>query len=635
MPKEKRTKCIDDLRHAEYYQMQQVFDELYAKSSKGEKFTNLMEIILSRENILLAYRNIKTNMGSKTPGTDNITIKDIGRLTPEEVIEKVRYFTAGSIHGYRPKPVRRKDIPKANGKTRPLGIPCMWDRLIQQCIKQVMEPICEAKFSNNSFGFRPDRSVENAISRTYQLLQLSKVNYVIEIDIEGFFDNVNHSKLIKQIWSMGIQDKHLIYILKCILKAPIRMPDNSIIYPQKGTQQGGVISPLLANIVLNEFDYWIESQWQENPIALKYMSDRGEKGMDKSKGYNQMRKTKLKEMYIVRYADDIRLFCRKRSDAVKVKEAAVQWLSKRLKLNVSQEKTRIVNVKRKYSEFLGFKIRLMKKSVKHTVKSRMSDKALKKQINKLTEQVKNIAKPRKAKSERQEAYLYNSMVMGVQNYYCLATHICDDCRILNRRVMTILTNRLHTQKGNRLSKTGRTLTRAESKRYGKSKMLRYVSGSKEPIYPIGYIKHKIPMRNKQKINRYTSEGRSEIHDNLRINTNLLKQIMKQPLSNNSIEYADNRISLFSAQWGKCGVTGREFQSIDEIHCHHKIPKNKSGTDEYSNLILVSVQVHILIHATNTDIINKYLQLLQLDKNQMNKLNELRESAKLEIIQIKK
>lgn len=198
MPKKKQEKllCVEALRHSEYYGMQEIFDDLYAKSAAGEKFTDLMDLILLRENILLAYRNIKANSGSNTPGTDNLTIRDIEKLTPEDVVEKVHSIINGRW-GYRPKPVRRKEIPKPNGSMRPLGIPCIWDRLIQQCIKQVMEPICEAKFSNNSYGFRPMRSVENAIAATYKHLQLSNIHYVIEFDIKGFFDEVNHTKLIR------------------------------------------------------------------------------------------------------------------------------------------------------------------------------------------------------------------------------------------------------------------------------------------------------------------------------------------------------------------------------------------------------------------------------------------------------
>lgn len=251
MPKGSRNLCVDDLRHAEYYGMQPTFDELYQRSRDGGIFDNLMDLILSRDNILLAYRNIKANGGSYTAGTDNRNITDIGGMAPEKVVEKVRFIVTGSQHGYRPKPVRRKDIPKPNGKTRPLGIPCIWDRLIQQCIKQILEPICEAKFSNNSYGFRPNRSVEHAINRTYSMLQMMNLHYVIEFDIKGFFDNVNHSKLIRQIWSLGIRDKQLIFVIKRILAAPIRMPDGSTIIPDRGTPQGGIISPLLANIVLS------------------------------------------------------------------------------------------------------------------------------------------------------------------------------------------------------------------------------------------------------------------------------------------------------------------------------------------------------------------------------------------------
>lgn len=341
MPGEAKSLCVDDLRHAEYYGMQPVFDELYRKSKSGEIFTNLMEIILRRENILLAYRNIKTNGGSYTAGTDNRNITDIGSRTPEEVVEKVRFIVTGSRHGYRPKPVRRKDIPKPNGKTRPLGIPCIWDRLIQQCIKQVMEPICEAQFSDNSYGFRPNRSVEHAIARTYSLMQVTHLHYVIEFDIKGFFDNVNHSKLIKQIWAMGIRDKQLIFVIKRILTAPIRMPDGTTILPDKGTPQGGIISPLLANIVLNELDHWVESQWQNNPVAVargRYRTIGKNEVFDKSHGYRAMKSTNLKEMYIVRYADDFRIFCRSKDDAVKTMEAVTQWLEERLRLEVSPEK---------------------------------------------------------------------------------------------------------------------------------------------------------------------------------------------------------------------------------------------------------------------------------------------------------
>ncbi len=625
MPRKKSEKllCIDALRHAEYYGMQKLFDNLYARSVKGEKFTNLMDLILSRENILLAYRNIKANEGSNTPGTDNLTIQDIGRLTPKDVVNKV-YSIINGKWGYRPRAVRRKEIPKPNGSTRPLGIPCMWDRLIQQCIKQVMEPICEAKFSNNSYGFRPMRSVEHAIAQVYKHLQISKLYYCVEFDIKSFFDEVNHSKLIKQIWAMGIQDKHLIYVLKQILRAPIQMPNGTVVHPEKGTPQGGIISPLLANIVLNELDHWIDSQWQLNPVTRKYSVRINSNGSeDLGAGYRAMKTTKLKEMYIVRYADDFRIFCRTKHDADNTLIAVSQWLEKRLKLQVSPEKTRVVNTKRKYAEFLGFKIKMQKKSEKYVVKSHIADKSKKRIKSSLLSQAKNIARPRYPKTEQYEVMLYNTKVEGIQNYYCIATNVNIDCAELYRSVMTVFTNRLHS---GRLTKKGRPLRPHEEIRYGKSAMLRFVAGSDEPIYPIAYIRHKWPVLKRRAVNPYSATGRIGVHDNLRINTHLMLEMMHQPVRNHSVEYADNRISLFSAQWGKCAVTGSHFSSLDSIHCHHIVPREHGGTDKYQNLVLVLQPVHRLIHAVNEVTIQYYKKALNLSPEQMAKVNQFREKA---------
>lgn len=622
--------CVDNLRHTEYYGMQEVLDELYAGSQKGEVFSSLMEKILSRENILLAYRNIKTNTGSNTPGTDKLTIKDIGRLSPDEVVSKVRFIVTGSCHGYRPKPVRRKDIPKPYDptKTRPLGIPCIWDRLIQQCIKQIMEPICEVKFSGSSHGFRPNRSAENAIAEASRRVQCSHLYYVIEFDIKGFFDNVNHSKLIKQIWAMGIQDKQLIWVLKRILKAPIKMPGGEMVFPDKGTPQGGIISPLLANIVLNELDHWVESQWREHPLTEKFYGYVNKKGTKVLAGaYEEMRRTRLKEMHIVRYADDFRIFCRTKAEAERTKIAVTQWLWERLKLEASPEKTRVVNVKRRYSEFLGIRLKAFPKGQKFVVKSRMSVNAQKRAKLKLVKQAKRIASPAKGHTEEFEVMFYNSQVAGLQNYYRIATGIGTDVSSINRAVMTVFTCRLKTPsraKGARLVKSGRSLTPFERERYGKSKCLRYIAGSGEPIYPISYVRHKSPKEKKKSICSYTAEGRKGLHDNLRVNTSLMRALMFQPLHNRSAEYADNRISLFSAQWGKCAVTGREFQVASDVHCHHKLPRSNGGNDKYGNLILVLPPVHRLIHATDQQTVAAYLNLLHLDREQLAKLNKLRD-----------
>ena len=629
MPKRKETKqlCVDTLRYNEYYGMQQIYDDLYARSKRGEQFTNLMSTILRRENILLAYRNIKTNKGSNNPGVDQVTIQQIERLTPEEVVDRVTYYLTGSKHGYRPKPVKRKELRKPNGESRPLGVPCMWDRLIQQCIKQVMEPICEAKFSEHSYGFRPNRSAEQAIAEVYQRIQRGHLHYVIELDIKDFFDSVDHQKLLRQVWSLGIRDEVLKSKLKRILNTPVKLQDGTLFYPKKGIPQGGTLSPLLANIVLNELDHWVESNWEWNPITQKYAHRvRFNRVEDHSAGYVAMRKTRLKEMYIVRYADDFRILCRSKNDAERAKTAIVQWIADRLKLEVSAEKTRIINVKKKYMLFLGFKIKVHKKGNKEVVKSHVSNRQLRRIHKELAYQAARIARPNQRNGELREISMYNTKVMGIQQYYDVATEVSQDFHRVNRSLMIVFTNRLKSRRGNRLLRSGRKLSKAEQEKYGKSKMLRYVAGTKEPIYPIGFVKHRKPMNKKRSVCSYTQEGRRAIHSDTSVNTGLLWKLMQQPLHGRSIEYVDNRIALFSVQHGKCAVTGYEFISTDEIHCHHIVPKEQGGTDQYSNLVLVYDKVHKLIHAKADETVNMYRSLCKLDAKQIAKLNKLRQLA---------
>lgn len=617
-----KTKNVKKLRYAEYYNNQEQYDNLYQKSLDGETFTKLMKIITSEKNIALAYRNIKKNSGSKTPGSDGKTIKDIEKFETEQVIKRVRNM----LNNYHPRTVRRKDIPKPNGTTRPLGIPCIWDRLVQQCILQVLEPICEAKFFQGSYGFRPLKSAENAMNDVYRYINRSHLYYMVEIDIKSFFDNVNHTKLIKQMWSLGIQDKQLICIIKKILKANIQKPNGEIITPSKGTPQGGIISPLLANIVLNEFDWHMESQWSENPLVYKWKGGHAPNGtLSKGSAFREMRKTNLKEMHTIRYADDIRILCSNKLDAEKVKDHAIKWLGQRLKLEISKEKTRVVNLNKQYGEFLGIKIRTKRKGNKRVVVSHMCDKAIRKVKTSLKEQIIVLEHSgSKAKFETELAK-YNSIVRGVHNYYSMAINITEDCQEIHNSIYKSLYNRLHPEIGRSIPKTY-----ADYKNYKNCRRFAIVQG--RYMLPISYCSHRQTLGSKKNACIYTKEGRKTKHDDLTFNNKyLLSELSENPITNRSIEYNDNRLSLFSAQRGKCAITGYEFLAIEEVHCHHKTPRKNGGKDNYQNLILVLPDVHKLIHAKREQTILKYLKILDLNNEQLEKVNKLRIKAELPMI----
>lgn len=593
------------LRNNEYYDTQNIFDDLYNKSKNGYKFKKLMEIITSDENIELAYRNIKRNTGSNTCGTNGHTMKDIELTDNVRMIDYIR----NRLRDYKPHPVRRVEIPKANGKTRPLGIPTIEDRIIQQCIKQVLEPICEAKFYNHSYGFRPNRSTHHAISRCYTLANINKLHYVVDIDIKGFFDNVDHSKLLKQMWTLGIQDKNLICVISKMLKAPIK----GIGIPSKGTPQGGILSPLLSNIVLNELDWWVANQWETFKTEHNYDVVSKNGVINQGNKYRALRKTKMKEMYIVRYADDFKIFCKNYNTAKRIFHATKQWLKDRLHLEISEEKSKIVNLKTNYSEYLGIKMKLHLKNGKYVIQSHMSDKAMTNVTNKIKQKIKDI----QSNTEPKTINSLNSTILGIQNYYKIATNITLDVHKIAYQTDKMLYNRTKKHQ----SKNG-TKSQCYCKYYGKYKYKTvYIEGI--AIYPLNGVKTKPPMNFSQDICNYTKEGRIKIHKNQNsVSTKTLRYIMENPNPNRSIEYNDNRISLYVGQNGTCPIS-HEYLEIGEMECHHKIPTSMGGTDSYENLIYVTTDVHKLIHANDTDTINKYKERLNLNKRDINKLNKLR------------
>ena len=595
--------------------MQEVFDQLYAEAEAGKIFTDLYDLIVDPQNIMLAYRNIKANTGSKTKGVNGKTILDWKLATSDDYVRYVQR----RLKNYYPHKVRRVEIPKPNGKTRPLGIPTIEDRLIQQCIKQILEPILEAKFYPYSYGFRPNRDTTNAIAEFYRKVNWDHLYYVVDVDIKGFFDNVNHGKLLKQLWTLGIRDKRVISIISKMLKAEI---DKEGI-PTKGTPQGGILSPLLANVVLNELDWWVDGQWKG--LAPKFdgkprYAANGTR--DLGNAFRKMRtKTELKEMHIIRYADDFKIFCRKREDAYKTFKAVKAWLMDRLGLEISPEKSKVTDLRRQPSEFLGFNIKAVRKGGKYVAKSHLSDKSKDKVVERIRKAIQSI----KESPTPQRVSIYNSIVLGQQAYYAMATEVSNDFSEIEHRLYAGRANQLKNVIKAYKDRTSQPpVSRAYAKFYGKYNYKRqYVQGI--CLFPIPAIKFRKPIGFNRKICDYTPAGRAFIHDNLEMDDTILHYLMRHTPLNATTELADNRLSLYSAQKGKCAVTG-EMLMIGTMHLHHKVPKWMGGTDEYSNLAWLTVDVHILVHATDPGTIAKYLSTLKLNPKALSKLNKLREQA---------
>lgn len=586
--------------------MQKLFDWLYQRSAQNRMHgVDLYNIIISENNILLAYRMIKANKGSNTKGSNQQTISDIQLKNKNQFISEIREC----LNDFVPDKVKRVEIPKRNGQKRPLGIPSIRDRIIQQMFLQVLEPICEAKFYNHNYGFRPNRSAQDAMGRCSFLINMASLHYVVDIDIKGFFDNVNHTKLLSQLYTVGVKDKRVLAIIGKMLKAPIL----GLGVPKTGTPQGSILSPLLSNVVLNDLDWWVSSQWENFPTRHVY---------HKQSKIKALKRTNLKEMYIVRYADDFKIFTRESKTASKIFHATKSYLKKHLKLDISPEKSKITNLRKRSSEFLGFEIKAIKKRNKHVARTSVSQKSkdtIKKNVKK---HIYNLQKyPNKLSVSN-----YNSYVLGVHNYYGIATQVSKDFSEIAYSLLYTTYNRL---KSVGKYEVPRSPPKVYSRIYkNKSRAFR-IEG--QYLFPIADIKWKYRNYFSQTVCDYSVQGRNARYKKL--HPSIYKEIQKMLKcikTDENMDYADNRISKYSMQNGKCAVTGKSL-TAEEVHCHHILPKYLDGKDTFDNLVVIHMWVHQLIHATGISTIKSYKQLLKLTGKQLEKVNKYREKCNLFII----
>ena len=573
---------IRQLRNNEYYCMQEEFDFLYKRSKEGYNFNDLINRIVDTNNIRLAFRNIKTNKGSKTKGISGKNISYIANM-------KLRCFIKGisnMIYDYKPNMIKRVGIPKGNGKIRYLGIKEPIDKIIEQSIYQILEPILTAKFHNNSNGFVKGRSQGRALSQFTNYIIKEKLYFCIDLDIKGFFDNVNHGKLLKQLWSCGVRDKNLLSLISKMLKAEVL----NLGVPNKGTPQGGILSPLLANIVLNEFDWWLESK--------------------SSKGIR-----------FVRYADDVKILCPSYLIARNMMDKITKWLNERLKLEVSEEKTKIINLKRNYSYFLGFKIKLKKHKNKYKIVSHMTEKSIVNVKTKIKKQMRILKRSSTNQNKcENELQLYNSIVRGIHNYYGRATSIREDLHDIYWHTNYFIRTRLKNVLS--FSDIKDDITKEV---IGKTPNIRG-----KPLLEIGNINYTPIYCSNKEYNYFESNSRKIIHKNLGIdNIFVLELLLKIPDLNESVEFNDNVLSKFCAQLGKYAITNELMFNLGNINTI-KINENKPG--KYDNIIIVNERIEKLLRIREVDDIIEISNLKRgITKAQLEKINKLRKENSLPLI----
>lgn len=378
-----------------------------AQENPDYRFQNLYSLMHWDYWIECAAQAVLSRPGSSTAGIDGTTrdnFKSNYEAEMQKLIESLRNKT------YQPQPVRRVYIPKSNGKMRPLGIPVLRDRIVQEALRAIVDPIYETDFRPYSFGFRKGRSTMDAVAVIMSLTgSQQRYYYVIEGDIKSYFDEVNHRKLLS-ILKKRIADKDIINLIWKFLKAGV-LEDGLFACTEAGVPQGGIISPLLANVYLNEFDKWAEERWMLNPNEQQ-----------------KRRKAGRGNYRLIRYADDFVILSNDRIEGVtQVKQEVADFLTNELHLQLSEEKTLITHVNDGF-DFLGFNIHRCKPEGRWVVHLRPRAKA--------KERVKDKIKDLTTRSwtwmdEYNRLTTLNTIVKGWAEYY-KHTSLLEDIEEITR-----------------------------------------------------------------------------------------------------------------------------------------------------------------------------------------------------------
>ena len=413
-----------------YQHSKKVYDEGGRPALKG-----LLEIMSAEATIITAIHNIKSNHGSETPGVDSKTMRDYLQHSHSWVIRDIQ----SAFKHFEPQKIRRVYIDKpGKAEKRPLGIPTIRDRIVQECMRIVLEPIFEAQFFAHSYGFRPMRDAPMALERAKLLVHHTGYHWIVEGDISKCFDRIDHAILLKRLYHMGIRDRRVLQIIKAMLKTGV-MDECEV--NEEGTPQGGLISPLLANVYLDIMDEWITKQWEikktEYPFSKPYRK------------YKGLRRTALIPGFLVRYADDFIIITDTRAHAEDWKKRLQIFLHSKMKLTLSPEKTLITDIRKKYIKFLGYEYKVVpgkarKGYIPRTIPER---DRLRRKTDKIAHDIKKIPHYYGREQMVDAINRINSQIRGIIQYDQCCTWVNISMKKYSRRLQFVARRRLTQYKG--------------------------------------------------------------------------------------------------------------------------------------------------------------------------------------------
>ena len=554
----------ENIRNCENHvlSVQRSLDKAVADNDKEgiQKLTNLLIRKSTAVRTLATWRITQRNQGKYTAGIDGIAIpKDQNRNVQNQM--RLKLLDKIDI-GKRPDPIRRVYIPKPNGKQRPLGIPTLQDRIIQEILRIALEPIVEYHFSDNSFGFRPKRSCQDAMSMLQKFLAKSdRKKYLIEGDIKGCFDNINHNHILSTLEDW-LTPKWTIQIIERILKSGI-FHNGEIYDSETGTPQGGVISPLLANVALTSLDNFCFQNYGR---------------------YNRLKKGTTKTNPIVRYADDFVIVCKSEIEANKIKSEIADHLSNQIGLTLSEEKTKITHITKGF-DFLGFNFKKYREY--NSDKTKLLIKPQKEKVLNLLKSCKEVLDNNKSAKQSNMIFMLNQKLIGWGMYYR---------HVVSKDTFSKVDHQIWWE----------TFRWAKRRHPNKSKswiVNKYFSGQEGSTYFTC-------KESNLKVFRLTSipiERFVKVKSNVRVydkDPNTIEYWKKREYINAYNQIHSVRMQeLYERQRGTCPyckgqMTQRQI-SKTELHVHHMKPRSLGGNQDYSNLRLLHNECHRELHAKIT------------------------------------